>query len=83
MLAKHVLAKEPMRSYIANIAMKVNVKIGGRNSSVQITSPLMDPPIPGSSVAIMALDVHHPGPFLSVFLALFFDFFASFILLFS
>jgi hypothetical protein len=74
MLAKHVLAKEPMRSYIANIAMKVNVKIGGVNSSVQITSPLMDPPIPGSSVAIMALDVHHPGDFLNAFLFFFFFF---------
>ena len=61
MQAKHVLAREPQRSYIANIAMKVNVKVGGRNSGVVLTSPLMEPPVPGGSVVIMALDVHHPG----------------------
>ncbi|OQR82280.1 Argonaute1 (AGO1), partial [Achlya hypogyna] len=56
MLLKHIAKKSPQ--YIANIMLKVNMKLGGRNSICR--EPL--PKVSEVPTIILGCDVAHPGP---------------------
>ncbi|KAF0685528.1 Aste57867_22603 [Aphanomyces stellatus] len=56
MLAKHLAKKNPM--YMSNLLLKVNTKLGGRNTVCK--DPL--PKISSAPTIIFGADVTHPGP---------------------
>ncbi|CAK4212381.1 unnamed protein product [Aphanomyces euteiches] len=56
MLAKHIQKKSPQ--YIANLLLKVNMKLGGRNSICRADLPKVSE----CPTIIFGCDVTHPGP---------------------
>lgn len=62
MLAKHILSKPNAKcnlQYIANMLMKVNTKLGGKNGVIRDPPPQVSPP---SHTIIFGADVTHPSP---------------------
>ncbi|XP_010940262.1 protein argonaute 1A [Elaeis guineensis] len=61
-LAKHVTSRKSKQQYLANVALKINVKVGGRNTVLMDAWTRGIPLVSDRPTIIFGADVTHPHP---------------------